>query len=73
MANDITVAISGVAINNKRAVCSTLPTGQTAKLLVRPNFPVDLTIDNIQSKFENRFDDPSYYYGNGVQGSGYIA
>lgn len=65
MANDITVAISGVAINNKRAVCSTLPTGQTAKLLVRPNYPVNLTIENIQSKFTNRFDDPAYYYGIG--------
>lgn len=63
MANDITVAISGVAINDKRAVCSTLPTGETAKLLVRPNYPVDLTIENIQDKFDNRFDDPSYYYG----------
>lgn len=55
MANDITVAISGVAINNKRAVCSTLPTGQTAKLLVRPNFPVNLKIENIENKFDNRF------------------
>ncbi len=65
MANDITTAVSGVAINNKRAICSTLSTGQTAKLLVRPNFPVNLTIENIESKFDNRFDDPSYYYGIG--------
>jgi hypothetical protein len=65
MANDITVAISGIAINNKRAICSTLPTGETAKLLVRPNYPVNLTIENIQDKFNERFDDPSYYYGMG--------
>lgn len=65
MANDITTAISGVAINNKRAICSTLRTGQTAKLLIRPNFPVNLKIENIESKFDNRFDDPSYYYGIG--------
>ena len=64
MANDITVAIDGVPINNKNAVCSTLPTGETAKLLLRKNYPVGLTIENIQSKFDNRFDDPSYYYGN---------
>ncbi len=64
MANDITLAISGVSINNKNAVCSTLPTGETAKRLVRENYPVGLTIENIQSKFDNRFDDPSYYYGN---------
>jgi hypothetical protein len=63
MANDIAVAISGIAINNKRAICSTLPTGQTAKLVVRPNYPVDLTIENIQKKFDDRFDDPGYYYG----------
>lgn len=62
MAIDITTAISGIAINDKRAVCSTLPTGETAKLLVRANYPVNLTIENIQSKFNNRFDDPSYYY-----------
>jgi len=64
MANDIQVIASGVAINNKRAICSTLPTGESAKLMVRPNYPVNLTIENIQDKFDDRFDDPSYYYGN---------
>jgi hypothetical protein len=63
MANDIQAAISGVAINNKRAVCSTLPTGETAKLLVRPDYPKNLTIENIQDKYDNRFDDPRYYQG----------
>lgn len=63
MAIDITVAISGVDINDKRAVCSTLPTGATAKLLVRPNYPVNLTIENIEEKFTDRFDDPRYYTG----------
>jgi len=62
---DIITAISGVPINNKRAICSTLPTGETAKLLVRSNYPGDLTISNIQNKFAERFDDPSYYYGGG--------
>lgn len=55
MANDISVAISGQPINNKKAICSTLPTGQTAKLLIRHNYPVDLIIENIQSKYDNRF------------------
>ena len=63
MAIDITVAISGIAINNKTAVCSTLPTGETAKLVVRPDYPVDLTIANIEEKFTDRFDDPRYYTG----------
>ena len=49
---DIITAISGVPINNKRAICSTLPTGETAKLLVRSNYQGDLTISNIQNKFE---------------------
>lgn len=60
---DIITAISGEPINNKRAICSTLPTGETAKLLIRPNYPVDLIIANIESKFGERFDDPSYYFG----------
>lgn len=70
MANDITVVNTGLPINNKRAVCSTTQTGQSAKLLIRPNFPVNLTIEKIQSKFNNRFDDPSYYYGYTVVPSG---
>lgn len=64
MTNDITVAIDGVAINDKRAICSTMPTGNSAKLLIRPNYPVDLIIANIENKYSEKFDDPSYYYGN---------
>lgn len=52
-------------INNKYVVCSALPTGSYSKLLIRENFPIDLTIDNIESKFGERFDNPSYYYGGG--------
>jgi len=63
MATDITTSISGVAINNKRAVCSTLPTGETAKLLIRANYPANLTIENIENIYDNRFDDPRYYTG----------
>lgn len=66
---DINVIVNGIAINNKRAICSTLPTGFSSKLLIRPNQPKNLTIDNIENKFIDRFDDPSYYYGDGTQGS----
>jgi hypothetical protein len=52
-------------INNKYAVASVLPTGSYSKLLVRANYPATLTIENIQSKFGTRFDDPSYYFGTG--------
>ena len=61
MATDITTSISGVAINNNRAICSTLPTGGTAKLLIRPNYPANLIIGNIENKYEDRFDDTTYY------------
>jgi hypothetical protein len=42
-------------INNKTAVCSTLPTGKSSTRVIRPNFPGDLTIENVQQKFGNRF------------------
>jgi hypothetical protein len=66
MAIDITVAVSGIDINDNRAVCSTLPTGRSSKLLVRENYPVDLTIGNIAEKFTDRFDDPRYYSGDDI-------
>lgn len=57
------------SINNKYAVTTVLPTGSYRKLLVRENYPADLTIASIESKFGERFDDPSYYYGScGVDG-----
>lgn len=65
MAIDIIRIDETKPINNKYAICSALPTGRFAKLLIRSNHPGDLTIENIESKFDNRFDDPSYYYGVG--------
>lgn len=63
MANDI-IAIDPIKpINNKYAICSALPTGFYSKRLIRANLPKSLTIANIESKFDHRFDDPSYYYG----------
>jgi uncharacterized protein (DUF2344 family) len=69
MAIDIIAIQSGNPINDKSAICSALPTGGYSKLIIRPNFPVNLTIENIQDKFKDRFDDPSYYYGDGTQGT----
>jgi hypothetical protein len=60
---DIIAIDSNEPINNKYAVTSVLPTGKYNKLLVRKNYPGDLTIENIQSKFGDRFDNPSYYFG----------
>lgn len=61
MATDISKLNNSNPINNKYAICSTLPTGETAKLLIRYNYPVNLTIENIESKYDNRFDDINYY------------
>ncbi len=61
MATDIIAINSGLPINDKKAICSTLPTGGSAKLLVRSNYPLDLTISNIENKYDSRFDDPTYY------------
>lgn len=63
MAYDIDVAISGSPINYKRVVASATPTGYSSKLIIRPDYPKDLTIENIREKYDNRFDDPRYYYG----------
>ena len=65
MAIDIIAIDPTKRINDKYAICSALPTGFYSKRLVRENYPKDLTIANIESKFDNRWDDPSYYYGGG--------
>jgi len=70
---DIIAIDNSKPINNKYAACSALPTGFYSKLLVRKNYPVDLTIANIESKFAERFDDPSYYFGTGIVDDGDVA
>lgn len=66
---DISKINNSFPINNKTAVASATKTGAYAKRVVRADFPLDLTIESIESKFSHRFDDPSYYYGNGTQGT----
>jgi hypothetical protein len=65
---DIVTINPSEPINNKYAVTSVLPTGSYSKLLVRPNYPGDLTIASIESKFGERFDDPGYYHGGCTDG-----
>jgi hypothetical protein len=65
MANDIMIIDSSKPINVEYAVCSTLPTGYSAKILKFGYYANNLTIENIENKYETRFDDPSYYYGTG--------
>jgi len=55
MAVDIIVAYSGEPINNKSVIASCSIRGNFTKKIIRENYPVDLTIESIESKYENRF------------------
>jgi hypothetical protein len=61
MANDIQAAISGVVVKNGTAVVTSSWTGQYSTLdTYVSNKP---SINDIQDKYDNRFDDPRYYQG----------
>lgn len=61
MANDITKAISANPLKNGTSLVSCTITGEYSILNTSvKNTP---TITDIQSKYDNRFDNPSYYYG----------
>lgn len=63
MANDIQKSISGNDIKNGTLVVTCSRTGQYSKSDVYvKNIPV---IGDIESKYDDRFDDPNYYYGIG--------
>ena len=66
MANDITKAISANPLKNGTALVSCTITGEYSSLNTYvQNTP---TITDIQSKYDERFDDPAYYYGLGNDG-----
>lgn len=61
MANDIQAAINNNAIKNGTLVASCTKTGKySVTNTYAKNIP---TITDIQSKFDDRFDDPRYYSG----------
>jgi len=63
MANDIAEAIQANEIKNGTLVVTTTKTGQNSKINTYvKNTP---TISDIENKYDERFDDPSYYYGIG--------
>jgi hypothetical protein len=67
MANDITKAISANVLKNGTLLVSCTRTGEysLSNTYVK-NTPM---LSDIESKYDNRFDDPSYYYGSaGVDG-----
>jgi hypothetical protein len=62
MANDITVAVTGELLKNGSTIlCDKLGNIQTIDTYVK-NTPA---LADIESKYDHRFDDPSYYYGVG--------
>jgi hypothetical protein len=70
MANDIQKAIGGNPIKNGTLVnhCTT-----TGKYSVNNNYAVNLPeLLSIETKYENRFNHPSYYYGGGGADGGTV-
>lgn len=68
MASDI-IAIDLDPINDVRITTSVLPTGRYSSRLVTPT---NMSIVDIQDKYDDRFDDPSYYYGGGADGGNVV-
>lgn len=63
MSNDIAKSISANPIKNGTIVVSCTKTGEYSELNTYViNNP---TLNAIESKYDDRFDDPSYYYGIG--------
>jgi hypothetical protein len=63
MANDIAKAVSANELKNGTAIVTCSRTGEYSELNTYvKNTP---TITDIQDKYDNRFDDPAYYYGLG--------
>jgi hypothetical protein len=63
MANDIAKIKSAEAIKNGTITVSIKKTGSTEKDFLNTyvsNLPI---ISDIESKYDLKFDDPSYYYG----------
>ena len=68
MAIDIIKARDTQPINDKSAIVTTSTTGTFSKLLGLPE--TYLTIGIIENKYDNRFDNPSYYFGGGLSDGG---
>lgn len=70
MAIDIIKAISANELKNGTTVVTCSRTGNYSVLnTYAKNTP---TITDIEEKFDNRFDDPSYYYGSGSVDGGNV-
>jgi hypothetical protein len=63
MANDIKLADDAEPIKNGTLVVYTKVTGPTDKDKLNTYVINTPAIGDIEDKYDNRFDDPSYYYG----------
>jgi len=61
MANDIYIIDPSKDINDINIIASTNNFGQSSKLLTIDNYPKNLIIQNIESKYTDRFDEIRYY------------
>jgi hypothetical protein len=68
MSNDINLAKNTSSIRNGTLVTSCLPTGRFS--LSYNSAVTHPVIANIESKYDIRFDNPSYYYGGGLSDGG---
>jgi hypothetical protein len=62
MSIDIKAIDSNKAVNSINMILSTSPTGFSSKKTVNNIVSVENQIENIESKFEDKFDDPVYYF-----------
>jgi hypothetical protein len=65
MATDIISIDSQKETNTISMICSTSPTGFSSKKTVLDDAPADQQIENIESKYDEKFDDPTYYFDDG--------
>jgi len=65
MANDIDLAIDSNPIKNGTTVVQCRVTGFNNHDTYNQHVKNTPVIADIQAKYDNRFDDPSYYYGSG--------
>lgn len=68
MAIDIIALDPTKETNTVSIVCSTSFTGYSSKKTTVSDAPTDQQIENIESKYDNKFDDPTYYFDDGSKG-----
>lgn len=68
MAIDIKAIDAEKLTNTLNMICSTTPTGYTSKKIISDDVPTENRIENIESKFTDKFDDPVYYFDHPSEG-----